>query len=265
VDGNNLTKLMASTRPDFSKLPGGWEPPFEQIPILWGGLTGRIEHIRDFDGCLVYQALIPEDCQKLIQLMQQSPNVEKVSVQGRKDVPDDRTGSIRTTIWAPQLALQIWRKIAHLIPPRNMNMLSATDWWQGNKNRTKWNSVGISPMLRFMRYDAGGQHYAHYDAGYIYNDDSTRTLQSIVIYLTTTDKGGATRFICDGQKDLPIWSRNHLDWTREVLPKEVLFRSQPEQGKILIFDHRICHDVELYQGNEPRIIIRGDLVFQAAV
>lgn len=264
MDGSKLAKLMASTRPDFSKLPGGWEPAADQLPILWSGSTGRKEHINGFDGQLIHQALIPEDCQKLIKLMQQSTNVEKVSVQGRKDVPDDRVGSIRTTLWAPQLAQQLWRKIDHLTSIRNMNPLSATDWWQGNKNRTKWKACGVSPMLRFMRYEAGGQHYAHYDAGFIYENDSIRTLQSIVIYLTTTNNGGSTRFIKDNQDDVAIWDRSHLDWTREVRNDEVMFKSHPEQGKMLIFDHRICHDVELYLGNEPRIIIRGDLVFQAA-
>jgi hypothetical protein len=144
-----------------------------------------------------------------------------------------------------------------------MTPTDSTDWWQGDKLRTIWYPVGFSPMLRFMRYDSGGQHYAHYDAGFIYPNDNYRTLQSVVIYLTTNTDGGATRFIEDNQMHLPVWERNHQDWTREVQPSEVLYSSQPQMGKMLIFDHRLCHDVEMYRGNDPRIIIRGDIVFQA--
>jgi len=116
-----------------------------------------------------------------------------------------------------------------------------------------------------MKYERGGQHFAHYDAGFIYPDDNYRTLQSIVIYLTTVNCGGATRFIQDSQQNIPIWERNHLDWTREAASSEVLAISQPQAGSILVFDHRECHDVEIYSGEHPRIVIRGDIIYRSVL
>ena len=53
------------------------------------------------------------------------------------------------------------------------------------------------------------------------------------------------------------------DWKRQAKPEEVVASVRPEKGKVLFFDHRICHDVEKYLGNKSRIIIRGDIVFWA--
>ena len=114
-----------------------------------------------------------------------------------------------------------------------------------------------------MKYESGGQHYAHYDAGFIYPDDKYRTLQSIVIYLTTNVAGGSTRFIQDGQSTVPMRERKTEDWLREVEPNEVITSVYPKKGNILFFDHRLCHDVEKYFGNGPRIIVRGDIIYQA--
>lgn len=218
-----LKTLLESTRPNFNLLPGGWELDSSLLPTLDCTLPQnlpdnqkpRISYlpISHGVGIIIRNALTLTDCESLIALMSKSPNTEGVSVQGRKDIPDYRIGSVRTTIWSPLLASHIWNKIKTCIPHRRMTPHDATDWWQGDKDRTTWYPVGFSPMLRFMRYESGGQHYAHYDAGFIYPDDNYRTLQSVVIYLTTNKEGGATRFIEDNQFYLPIWERDHQDWS----------------------------------------------------
>lgn len=262
MDGE-LVEVYASAKPDISKLPGGWEPGVKLIPHL-DGVRQAIQMLNG--STLIRNALSSQDCEALISLMSGAPRVEEVSVQGRKDVPDYRVGSTRTTIWSPNLAVELWKKISPDIrDDRDLKLhsKSATDWWQGNRERVWWWPIGMSPIFRFMRYEEGGQHYAHYDAGFIYPNDDYRTLKSVVIYLTTNREGGATRFIEDGQSNLPIWDRKHEDWIREVKPEEITARVQPEKGSILIFDHRLCHDVELYTGKTPRVIIRADILYRS--
>jgi len=164
-----------------------------------------------------------------------------------------------------EISNEIWKKLDHInaLDIRSMNNFSSTDWWQGDKNRKLWKPKLASPMMRFMRYEKSGQHYAHYDAGYIYKNDNYRTLMSYVIYLTDCKEGGSTRFIQDNQQDIPIWEREHGDWTKEASIDDVIYSVKPKKGSILLFDHRICHDVEQYMGNTPRIIIRGDIIFEA--
>ena len=116
-----------------------------------------------------------------------------------------------------------------------MDNETSTDWWQDDHHRI-WEPVAISPMLRFMRYQNDSEHYSHYDAGYFYPDNIHRTLKSLVIYLTTNE-GGATRFINDNQKFIPVWERNHSDWSRRAKETEIMYSSYPETGKAIIFNH----------------------------
>ena len=145
-----------------------------------------------------------------------------------------------------------------------MSDTTPTDWYALSQRREyrRWRGIAVSPLLRFMKYEAGGEHYGHYDMGYDYGD-GRRTLVSFVVYLTTVadNDGGRTRFLRDGQQELPIWQRNHADWRERASVNQILQSVRPQQGAVLFFDHRICHDVEPYTGLTPRIIIRGDIVY----
>ena len=142
-----------------------------------------------------------------------------------------------------------------------------------------------------MRYERGGRHLVHHDAGYDYGD-GRRTLASVVLYLTggpepepepgpgsgSSGSGsgpetrsrdrrgrglGATRLVDDGQSHLPVWARDHRDWDRDTRPDEVLAAVPPERGAALVLDHRIAHDVARWDGPGPRIVIRADVVYEA--
>ena len=232
-----MNPIITSTKPKIEQLPGGWEPKLMNVKILEtiGELPIEIEH--PIEGVTLFKKVFnPITCKKLIALMQRSPNFEAVSVQGNKDHLDNRIGSTRTTMWSPELAECIWEVLAPFIPKKEVDSYTLTDWWQNNPTKYEWEPVAVSPMLGFMKYETGGQHYAHYDAGFIYPDDNYRTLQSMVIYLTTNSTG-ATRFINDGQKG-PVWNRNHNDWIRETEDNEVVYKSLPTEGNILLLTYR---------------------------
>ena len=255
---------MMTSKPDIANLPGGWEPEEEILPNL-----DRLKKIKlpNSQAWVVQGGLSTEQCDQLIEFMKQSPRLESVSIQGRKDIPDSRIGSNRTTVFSQELANRIFKNFKEFIPSAFVtSKLTPTDFWQQNSGHEYygWRLIGMSPMLRFMKYLDGGEHYAHYDAGYIYEDPRQRTLKSVVIYLTT-NKTGATRFIEDNQSKIPTEQRVHEDWIRRVEDNEVIYANLPVKGDILIFDHRFCHDVQQFIPqpgiDEERIIIRGDLIY----
>jgi len=265
-----MDPIIYTTKPKPDSLPGFYEPT-ENI-FLDGPTMQHLADMHPHDAFILKNVLSPSECERIIQYMNTSDNFEEVGVQGMKDQKDERIGSVRTSIWSPQLAEQIWNKIHKFLPVCNPHSKTATDWWQGAifeyfpdlpgyKPYPDYTPVAVSPLLRFMKYETNGQHYAHYDAGFIYPDNRYRTLKSMVIYLTT-NKGAATRFIDDKQHDLDIWDRSNEDWSREVMNDEIIAKSECIQGNVLIFNHRLCHDVEKYLGTEPRIIIRGDIVYR---
>ena len=204
-----------------------------------------------------------ESCDALIKLFRESNIFEPVSVNGLK-TENLGKGSHRATGYSIALSKQLSPIIIPHLNELICNEYTATDFWQ-DSNCLNWKPIDISPMLRFMQYDTESEHYAHYDAGFIYPNSKHRTLKSFVLYLTT-NKIGATRFIEDGQDNIKVWDRNHSDWNRRVKYNEIIFASYPVKGKILIFNHRLCHDVEQYfptTENECRIIIRGDVIYEA--
>ncbi|WP_230373365.1 2OG-Fe(II) oxygenase [Leptospira interrogans] len=210
--------------------------------------------------------LSPETCNSLRVLFSESQILAPVSINGLMD-QDYGIGSQRATGWSIQLANELSKLVIPHLKEKFCSEETSTDWWQENPNKNPiWIPIQVSPLFRFMKYESGGEHYAHYDAGFLYEDGIHRTLKSFVIYLTT-NQSGATRFIRDNFENLNVWDRNHSDWDRRAREEEVLSSFLPKEGSILIFDHRICHDVDVYLGeaNLPRIIIRGDLIYQAQV
>jgi len=249
--------------PDIKNIPGGWKPE-TNINL---DLQTNIKTSTPLKDVIVIENFLSEnDISKLINLMKKAPKLEAVGINGLMDNKEETNiGSKRVTMWTLQASSEIWRKLDHIgiLEDVIMDPYTSTDWWQGDKLRYIWKPVAASPMMRFMKYENMGQHYSHYDAGYIYKNDNYRTLMSYVIYLTDCEDGGRTRFIKDNQNHLKVWDRIHTDWTRQALEEEVIYAQKPKKGTIMLFNHRLCHDVEQYKGDNPRIIIRGDIIFEA--
>ncbi len=246
-------------------VPGAWTPPPIELDP-----AGRLPDVaRIGDGAapvlLARQVLTGRDCDRLIAAMTTTARPEPVGVSGRPD--HDEVGSVRATAWSRPLADALWARLAPVVP--SVRFLGPFDATDGHATTTRaghrtWRRVGLSPLLRFMRYEAGGHHRGHYDAGFDYGD-GRRTLMSAVFYLTDAGPGdgGATRLLRDGQEHLAVWARDHDDWVRDTVAADVRLAVRPERGAVLLFDHRLPHDVERWCGREPRFIVRADVVFEA--
>ena len=251
-------ELINRSKPDLTRLPAGWEP--ESVPDLHDDVTPVVQN--NFLAIVIDHLFSKTECESLIQLMQSAPQVAPVNYQGNPKQESENIGSIRVNLWSPKLSESIWKKLSPYIDPIYANENTLTDWWQGDKSRKNWRPVAVSPLMRFMRYEKHGKHLPHYDAGFIYTNDNLRGLMSLIIYLTSHEQGGETRMVKDKQQGA-IWDRNHDDWTREAMNSEIQFSCKPKEGRALLFLHRECHDVAEYFADNPRIIIRTDILFEA--
>lgn len=260
------------------KVPGAWRVPtdIKLTPACSEGYSDVVLPGRAF---YVPDALSDKDCDLLLSLFAKQDRAP-VAVSGYQTANMDDIGSVRATGWGPELSAQLWEKLKNVFiwnrfanPETSlfhMNEYTPTDWYEipGKRLQHKtWMESGISPVLRFMEYKAGGKHNTHYDMGFDYEahnpKDCRRTLMSVVWYLTEEkDTGGNTRFIEDNQSHLPIWERKLDDWDRSAHEDEVLAKQEPHRGGALIFWHRVAHDVSLFTG-KSRVIIRGDIEFTA--
>lgn len=244
----NSTEL-ALTEPDVGTLPIANGAPFTSV----GGFVTFAEDV-----------LTTTDLTTLLAALDAAPTAA-VDVTGRATTYG--VGSYRATTFNPSLAEQLWHRLRPIVPTvRFLGEFDPTDWF-GTPDRAShnaWRVVGLSPLLRFMRYPPGGHHLCHYDAGFDYGD-GRRTLMSVVFYLSdgAGDSSGSTRFVNDNQAAIPVRLRNHDDWTREATLDEVLAKVEPLAGAALVFDHRLCHDVSAWNGPHHRVIIRADVVYEA--
>lgn len=184
-----------------------------------------------------------------------------VGVQGLSNA--DEIGSIRLNRWSPDFAKFLSDKMIKWCSTIIGLPDTLTDWHQSESESyegEEWIPYSVSPMFRCMKYSKDGQHWPHYDSGFIYSNEKFRTLKSFVLYLST-HQTGCTRIIEDGQKG-HIRDRNHTDWTRAANLDEVIVSQNPVSGSIFLFNHRICHDVSEFTETEQRMIIRGDIIYQ---
>ncbi len=258
-------------RPAPGAIPGAWDPPpialdsQLKLPVCERlGIPGAL-------ALIARDVLTHDDCARLEEAMNRSGHAEPVGVTGIAAAADNGygVGSVRATAWSPELAAALWQRLRPAVPSvRFLGNFSPTDGFAitsepGRRTgHRSYRVVGLSPLLRFMRYDPGGRHLCHYDAGFDYGD-GRRTLLSVVLYLTDAPHSGATRFVRDGQESLPVRERSFDDWSCETRDDEVRLSVHPARGHALVFDHRLCHDVQRWEGPGPRVIVRADVVYEA--
>ena len=170
----------------------------------------------------------------------------------------DRIGSYRATDLRSDIAAELWQRLAPILRPVYPEPLRPTD-----HDGSCWEPVAVNPLLRFIRYQAGGALVPHYDAPYV-QDEHIRSLQSVVVYLSATDEciGGATRFLVDGQHGVPVGERDLGDGGLDSGTTRVSF--QPTcAGQAMIFDHRLWHDGEGVRSGE-KYLLRTDVMFRRA-
>lgn len=182
----------------------------------------------------------------------------------------DNVGSYRAMAWTPTLAYLISEKLRSAMS--NSLVVSGLNLpypWPNtmrlpfNHHVNQYTMIGSTPFLRFMKYKSGGMHVPHHDAPYENNDEKYITMFSYVLYLNTPKgTGGEFQFIEDHRN-----TNNHYfpeqwdtsDWTN--MSNDVTMNIKPERGKLLIFPHWLCHQVQQYTGEGFRYIIRGDCAY----
>jgi hypothetical protein len=122
------------------------------------------------------------------------------------------------------------------------------------ENCQVWRPVGINPYMRFIKYNNNDTLVPHYDSPYAYNS-STKTLKSVVIYLTTTSSG-STCFI----KEKPD-AQGYQDWVNNTSPEDIITQIACTSGAALVFNHRMLHSAAPVV-NEEKIIIRTDVIYE---
>ena len=259
--------MLIHTKPNSDCLPGFKEIQ-ECIYLEKGNPTVNVSNIYGNEIIQIDNLISDKSCDFIVDVFKSYGEGVYVSVNGLK-YEVNGIGSQRISGWSEHISRELSKLIIPYLGDLYCNNYTATDWF-GTKDdiitnfHRNWKPIQISPLLRFMVYKNDSEHFSHFDAGYFYDDKIHRTLKSVVIYLTT-NKIGSTRFIEDTQGNIKVWDRDFNDLNRRTNPEEILLESKPKKGKVLIFNHRVCHDVEQYiqsENEQERTIIRTDVIYK---
>src|SRR5690242_11857929 len=125
------TTDIKNMTPDMTKLPGGYIP--KEVPTLVGNPNSTVRNINlnwpSYEGkymaFVIEDAFTAEDCAKLIKMMDDAHVSAPVSVHGfmsdDNSKYEDVAGSIRTTMWTPELSESVWNIIKHHFSMRYMH------------------------------------------------------------------------------------------------------------------------------------------------
>ncbi|MBL9103762.1 MAG: NAD(+) synthase [Myxococcales bacterium] len=261
-------------------VPDGWTEPTEPEESRTGSfvnpvaldpgaverLAGRVdageraaERLPEYgDSALVVHALFDADeCAQLLAAIGRHAWVP-VGVDGilrNYDPEADTIGSWRLSTHDERLAGALWRRLAPHVPAvRVVDERTPTDV----DDAPVWRAVGVNPLLRFIRYRAGGGLVPHYDSAFVASE-RRRTLMSVVVHLT--GHASATRIIRDAQAGRPRREFDYADWTRYARADEVALALPSRAGSAVVIDHRVLHDSEPVTAGE-KIVLRTDIFYR---
>jgi hypothetical protein len=248
---NGFVNAFEFSEADNAILAGDWDMPISDFSV---------EHLND-QGHYVGKVnnLIPWHIREVFYRNLKNMVWKVVGLDGIADKAFDQVGNYRLSNYNEGFADALWRCLQPSMDTiRECNPFTPTD----HDNHPLWKPIGVNPLMRFIRYDHGGQLVGHYDAAYI-KDDKQRSLMSMVIYITNNPQGGATRFLRDPQVGKRMDEMDFSDWDRSGNDDEVILANYPKAGSALIFDHRLLHDGEPIGPRQPgKLIIRTDIMFE---
>ena len=253
---------------NINKYYGDNKPIFEPYVKKLTPSVFDLKLKRDNVGFVICNAISPLVCNELIAQFDEQEKYA-VGVDGFVD-PNTAPGSYRTMGWAVDLAALITKRLEDYTEiPFEFRRKGFTTLYNV-RNTVKletpflpsyeYTLLGSTPWLRFMKYMSGGKHTPHYDAPYHNEKERYITFYSWVLYLNTPKgKGGEFQFVDDHQEHLHPKDCNRSDWTE--MSDDIIHSIAPEQGKLLIFPHWLCHQVQEYVGEGARYICRGDVAY----
>ena len=182
--------------------------------------------------------LSTEECFELIGVLE-AQGFEELDAAYSKSERDNK----RIIKVDPHLAAKIFVRLKpHLAPTLDIGHHSKT-LHHHRLLHGKWRLKGLSPKLRFYRYDKGNKFKRHTDFSDHPNALTHRGFQTLLIYLNNVKKGGATQFFVHNGQNM------NVEWS-----------ITPETGLGAVFHQNMVHSGQVVE-TPPKYCIRTNIEY----
>lgn len=188
---------------------------------------------------IVDNFLSKEECEHLIKITEACGYEEALVNVGngaQRSLRDIRN-SDRCMIDDERVAAMFYQKCQQYIPDSFNGRIGNSD-----KRNKQWIKTGINERLRFLRYQKGGYFKPHFDGSYIRPNGEEQSFVTFFLFLNEACQGGASTFVS---------MKNEKD----------IFPCEPVTGRLIIFEHHICHEGSLVEGG-IKYALRTDFMYK---
>eukprot|EP01130_Rhizamoeba_saxonica_P003432 TRINITY_DN1456_c0_g1_i1.p1 TRINITY_DN1456_c0_g1~~TRINITY_DN1456_c0_g1_i1.p1 ORF type:complete len:553 (-),score=77.00 TRINITY_DN1456_c0_g1_i1:496-2133(-) len=164
-----------------------------------------------------------------------------------KEFVEEFRSNERLTIYNERLADLLWNRLKLYLEEKDIIGVKPYGFGTGGT----WKPIGLNPYFKFSRYTENTYFRPHLDSGTVQNED-TRSIYTIMIYLNDNFSGGETNFL----KSCP---KNNI--FEETDDEQIAFRVLPKSGRALVFNHDAWHEgATVYSGE--KYIMRTEVMFE---
>ncbi|MGL4758864.1 MAG: NAD(+) synthase [Patescibacteria group bacterium] len=228
--------------------------PFAKLPVHSFQIPDMIQ------GKLIQFALSDNTVANLIRHFE-SVDLIQTGIHGGFYSETDNQGSTRSKSYDVGLAQFLFEK--YLLSGPELFRFIDQKWSEvmGIKSGY-YRAVGINPYFRYLKYSKGQYLLPHYDSETKFGPDHV-TLDSMIVYLSSVHKGGATRFINDPNIGSSPLEWDWSDWKSVDESVEVDEKYDSRSGNLLVFPHRVLHDGEAVEMSKCfKRVIRTDVIYR---
>jgi predicted 2-oxoglutarate/Fe(II)-dependent dioxygenase YbiX len=190
--------------------------------------------------CVVLDDVLSEAECNYLQQLAEAKGYEQALVNiggGRQELILDSRKSERCIIDDAEIVAEIFRRIKSHLP----------DTMELKSDRTPKQLLGLNERLRFLRYTSGDYFRPHYDGTYEREDQTARSLLTVMVYLNdSSDMEGGDTIIFD-------------DFSH-AFDTPILHRIKPKKGRVLVFQHDCYHSGEEVTSG-TKLCIRTDVMY----
>eukprot|EP01062_Namystynia_karyoxenos_P073773 TRINITY_DN70596_c0_g1_i1.p1 TRINITY_DN70596_c0_g1~~TRINITY_DN70596_c0_g1_i1.p1 ORF type:complete len:358 (+),score=115.53 TRINITY_DN70596_c0_g1_i1:73-1146(+) len=199
--------------------------------------------------------LTPEECGAVREAVAREGLRELLLVGGAKRRCE------RLAFRCPELDERLWERVRPMLGDEVCTRENSARFLsRGMEGR--WEPSRLSGVLRVVRYTAGGHIAPHYDGEWV-DDDESRSLKTILLYLNEGYSEGLTNFLDHRDDDVTTRYVTMPSGATRANERDIVGTVPAAEGSAIVFDAKMLHEgTEVASGE--KWLLRADVVYRRA-